>query len=279
MELGKNIVKIRKDNNLTQDEFAEKYFVTRQTISNWEIGKSYPDLETLVKISNDFNVSLDVLLKEDNKMIKEIDNNVKGARKYKSIIKYIIIFVSLLIILFSIYMIMYYNFKKNTIDKFNDIASKYNFKNNGSEIYSLDYDDNIYCSVIKYFPKLLDFKLNYEKDNSLFCTIVTGEDLKDKSGDGTGWSSEVQVNFTNDGKLVIESFTCEDRSNFSSTLKDSDGNECDYYARTNHYTINNDEVSVTNIDFDTLSEKLNVDKELLQKTVAHGFKMYKDLYK
>ena len=72
MEVGKNIIKIRKDNNLTQDDLANKYFVTRQTISNWENGKTYPDLETLVKISNDFNVSLDILLKEDNKMIKDI---------------------------------------------------------------------------------------------------------------------------------------------------------------------------------------------------------------
>ena len=62
MELGKNIIKIRKQNNLTQDDFAEKYFVTRQTISNWENSKSYPDLETLIKISDDFNISLDILL-------------------------------------------------------------------------------------------------------------------------------------------------------------------------------------------------------------------------
>ena len=59
MELGKNISEIRKNNNLTQDDLANKYFITRQTISNWENGKSYPDLETLVKISNDFNISLD----------------------------------------------------------------------------------------------------------------------------------------------------------------------------------------------------------------------------
>ncbi len=279
MELGKNIVKIRKNNNLTQDELAEKYFVTRQTISNWEIGKSYPDLETLVKISNDFNISLDVLLKEDNKMIKEIDKNIKDTRKYRRILKYIIIIVSLLIIAFSIYVAVYYNFKKNTIVKFNDTLLKYNFKDDGSGVYSLDYGDKIYCNVMEYFPKLLDFKLYYEKDNSLFCTIVTKEDLKDKSGDGSGWSSEVQVNFTNDGKLVIESFTCEDRSNFSSTLKDSDGNECDYYARTNHYRINNDDTSIANIDFDELSEKLNVDSKLLQKTVIHGSKIYKDLFK
>ena len=65
-KVGKFIKKLRKDNNLTQDDLAEKYYVTRQTISNWENGKSYPDLGTLVKISDDFKISLDILLKEDN---------------------------------------------------------------------------------------------------------------------------------------------------------------------------------------------------------------------
>ena len=83
MELGKNIVKIRKDNKLTQDDLAEKYYVTRQTISNWENGKSYPDLETLVKISDDFNISLDVLLKEDNKMVKDISKKQKDYKWFK----------------------------------------------------------------------------------------------------------------------------------------------------------------------------------------------------
>ena len=96
MELGKNISKIRKDNNLTQDDLASKYFVTRQTISNWENGKTYPDLETLVKLSNDFNISLDVLLKEDEKMVKEIDNKVKATKKYKNILKYVFIVVCVL---------------------------------------------------------------------------------------------------------------------------------------------------------------------------------------
>ena len=62
MELGKRITEIRKENNMTQEELAEKFHVTRQTISNWENGKSYPDIETLVHISNEFNVSLDMAL-------------------------------------------------------------------------------------------------------------------------------------------------------------------------------------------------------------------------
>ena len=69
-ELGKKIIKIRKENDLTQEDFADKYSVTRQTVSSWENSKSYPDLDTLVKISDDFNISLDILLKEDKKVIE-----------------------------------------------------------------------------------------------------------------------------------------------------------------------------------------------------------------
>ena len=117
MELGNNILKIRKEKNLTQDDLAEKYFVTRQTISNWETGKSYPDLETLVKISDDFNISLDVLLKEDKVMVKEIDKKVKETKKYKNLLKYIIILICvLLIIIYKAIMLNKYQYSKREID-------------------------------------------------------------------------------------------------------------------------------------------------------------------
>ena len=106
MELGKNIAKIRKDNKLTQDDLAEKYFVTRQTISNWENGKSYPDLETLVKISDDFKISLDVLIKEDNKMVKDIS---KKQKRYKWIIVPIILYAVLIIGIIGIVIYAYFS--------------------------------------------------------------------------------------------------------------------------------------------------------------------------
>ena len=65
MQLGQAIAQIRKERGLTQEAFAKMYNVTRQTVSNWENEKSYPDLSTLVKISDEFNVSLDILLKGD----------------------------------------------------------------------------------------------------------------------------------------------------------------------------------------------------------------------
>lgn len=73
MNVGNQVSNIRKENQLTQEEFGKLFYVTRQTVSNWENGKSYPDLQTLIDISNQFGISLDVLLKEDSKMVKTID--------------------------------------------------------------------------------------------------------------------------------------------------------------------------------------------------------------
>ena len=73
MNIGNQISNIRKEQQLTQEEFGRLFHVTRQTISNWENEKSYPDLQILVDMSNQFEISLDTLLKEDSKMVKAMD--------------------------------------------------------------------------------------------------------------------------------------------------------------------------------------------------------------
>ena len=170
MELGKNIVKLRKDNNLTQDELAEKLFVTRQTVSNWETCKNYPDLETIVKISDEFNIPLDELLKEDKKLLKEIDNNVKGAKKYRNIIKFIVVILCLL--LFICYKaVMLYKYQYNEIEFdtnkiFNEtITIDRNSEYNGKRIYLgrisfADYFDN-YADVRNEY----NTKVKYDNNN------------------------------------------------------------------------------------------------------------------
>lgn len=80
MELGRRITELRKTNNLTQEALAERCSVTRQTISNWENGKSYPDLEMLVFISDSFDISLDALVKGDGKMVQEITKEQRKGR-------------------------------------------------------------------------------------------------------------------------------------------------------------------------------------------------------
>ena len=66
------LVKIRKEHKMSQEDFAEIFHVTRQTVSSWENSKSYPDIETIVKISDYFHLSLDILLKGDQEMILKI---------------------------------------------------------------------------------------------------------------------------------------------------------------------------------------------------------------
>lgn len=68
MKFGEQIKGRRQELGLTQAEVAEKLFVTRQAVSNWEHNKTYPDLNMLVKISNVYQISIDSLLREDQKL-------------------------------------------------------------------------------------------------------------------------------------------------------------------------------------------------------------------
>ena len=72
MELGKQIKKHRQEVQLSQEELAERVYVSRQTISNWENDKSYPDVNSLVLLSETFQISLDNLIKGDIEVMKDV---------------------------------------------------------------------------------------------------------------------------------------------------------------------------------------------------------------
>jgi transcriptional regulator with XRE-family HTH domain len=79
MKFEEKLIKLRKENLLSQEELAEKLNVTRQTISKWELGQSKPDIEKLKEISSLFKVSIEQLTDDNNteinKKIKEKDNS------------------------------------------------------------------------------------------------------------------------------------------------------------------------------------------------------------
>lgn len=85
--IGTNIQKLRKAKNMSQDQLAEKLHVTRQAVSNWETGKTQPDIDTLHKIAMIFEVSIEKLIYGEEKhstarstvVIKE--NTAKGIKK------------------------------------------------------------------------------------------------------------------------------------------------------------------------------------------------------
>ena len=70
-QVGEQIKKYRTEMNISQEELAEKIFVTRQSISNWENGKTYPDIHSLLLLSSLFGISLDQLVKGDIDIMKE----------------------------------------------------------------------------------------------------------------------------------------------------------------------------------------------------------------
>lgn len=61
-EIGKNLRKLRTDKKLTQDQLAEQLHITRQAVSNWENGKTQPDIDTLTQIAEFYDVSIERII-------------------------------------------------------------------------------------------------------------------------------------------------------------------------------------------------------------------------
>lgn len=139
MELSAQIKKYRNALNLSQEELAEKIYVTRQTISNWENNKNYPDIHSLLLLSSLFNISLDQLIKGDIKIMKEEINkadlqkfNRDGAIFTLLLVLLIVLSVPLIVFLgyFGWFILailtvitMYYAIKLEKYKKNNDIQT------------------------------------------------------------------------------------------------------------------------------------------------------------
>ena len=82
MEIGKQIRKYRTELKLSQDDLADRVYVTRQTISNWENNRNYPDIRSLVLLSNVFGISLDILVKGDLEQMKD-EIKTEDIRKFQ----------------------------------------------------------------------------------------------------------------------------------------------------------------------------------------------------
>ncbi len=107
MDIGNKIRNARQNAELTQEQVAEYLGVSRQTISNWENEKTYPDIISVIKISDLYHVSLDHLLKEDEPVTNYLDyleestNVVKSKNKFGRlllIITYLLIWSAALIV-------------------------------------------------------------------------------------------------------------------------------------------------------------------------------------
>lgn len=139
MELGNQIKKYRSEKQMSQEQLADRVYVSRQTISNWENEKSYPDVNSLVLLSEIFQTSIDNLIKGDIEIMKEKINEqeIKKLNYYGNIfsVHFVITILSavplfiwleqLAFIPFGIIFIvtMYWALKVEKIKKDNDIQT------------------------------------------------------------------------------------------------------------------------------------------------------------
>lgn len=134
MKLGPKLKEERLKMKLTQENIAEILNVSRQTISSWETGRSYPDLESLVALSDLYNISLDNLLREDTSMVKKISNDTKIASSLIKRGKYIALILILIII--SVGSIIYINSNKHLhVNVSASESNTYNIQVKGSKKY------------------------------------------------------------------------------------------------------------------------------------------------
>ena len=90
MNICEVLKQARVDAELSQEAAAEKVGVSRQTMSNWETGKSYPDIASVIALSDAYGVSLDSLMKGDSKMIQHLEESTNVAKSNKQVIATII---------------------------------------------------------------------------------------------------------------------------------------------------------------------------------------------
>ena len=86
MEIEKKLKDVRMQAGLTQEQVAEKIMVSRQTVSNWENGKSLPDIVSIMSLSDLYQISIDELLKGDKRMKEKMEKDANITKANKRVI-------------------------------------------------------------------------------------------------------------------------------------------------------------------------------------------------
>ncbi len=103
MELSEKIQKLRKEHNMTQEQFAEKLFVSRTAVSKWETGRGMPSMESLQMIAKLFHITLDELLSTEEIVVIAESENKENIKRFASYMDGVINLAALLGLLLPLY--------------------------------------------------------------------------------------------------------------------------------------------------------------------------------
>lgn len=186
--LGEKIISERKKCKLSQEDLAEKLGITRQTISNWELNETSPDLKQASKLCDIFNISLDELTGKENAILTKLDKTESNSKLIIKLVKTVgitlgtLIFILLCIVSIYIYSTNYYTAEPTATGEgrfcyYNGKISNYTvMKNNSDGSLSYDIGDiNIINDLDLYNIKtgepkeILEKIVKYIKDNGGTC--------------------------------------------------------------------------------------------------------------
>ena len=186
--LAEKIICRRKQCKLSQEDLTEKLGITRQTISNWELNETSPDLKQASKLCDIFNISLDELTGKENAILTKLDKTESNSKLIIKLVKTVgitlgtLIFILLCIVSIYIYSTNYYEVEPTATEEgkicyYNGKISDYTVMKNNSDG-SLSYDvgdiniinDLDLYNVKKAEPKEIQEKIvKYIKDNGGTC--------------------------------------------------------------------------------------------------------------
>ena len=181
MRLGQTITDIRKERKMTQEEFARIFHVTRQTVSNWEKEKNYPDLETLIFMSDEFNISLDVMLKEDKKMAKKLNTEITFSKRFKkNAILILVCIVIALVICGGGWGIAWKNAKNSLEAKFNKGIEMNGFRFDEQLGYykKIINEETYYTLPNQSMPEYFDFTLHFHNATLNYYMMENGDNIQ-----------------------------------------------------------------------------------------------------
>ena len=198
--IGKIIKEIRKKNNLTQKDLADKYNVTYQAVSKWENGKNLPDIMLIKQMSKDFNFSLDEFFETDEKK-----NN-----KSKKIIYIVIGFIVTFLIIF---LVIFFYINKDTDFDFKTLSSTCSDFNISGNIAYNSNKSAIYITNIQYCGGT-----DNEEYDKIECILYESENNIDKLISSYNYDGEEKIkleDFLQQVTFAIDNYknTCEDYHN------------------------------------------------------------------
>lgn len=165
MEFNEKLQELRKSKGLTQEELAEKLYVSRTAVSKWESGRGYPNIDSLKEISMYFSVSIDELLSSEKLLFIAENENRRNIKNIYNLLYSVIDLFSVLLIILPLY--------PNTVNEFVGSVNLLNY-NEISGFLKVIYWCSFLLLIFLGVVKLFFIKTNKEKLNRIITIVSVG---------------------------------------------------------------------------------------------------------